>query len=84
MTPSLKRALRLMLLTALPSLILLSCALQTPTPATSADTAAGVVTDTGCVAFARLTFDRLKDTDETIRQIKAYDAARDAVCGGGK
>lgn len=35
------------------------------------------------MAFPRLTFSRLHDTDETIRQIKGYDAARDALCGPG-
>lgn len=46
---------------------------QTPTPVTSA-----------CTAFPRITFSRLKDTEETIRQVKAYDAGRDAICGKGK
>lgn len=42
------------------------------------------VTDGGCVEFDRITFDRLKDTTETIAQVKQYDARRDAVCGEGK
>lgn len=53
--------------------ILTACAHQIPTPATD-----------GCVAFARLSFSRLHDTTETIQQVKAYDAARDAICGKGK
>lgn len=54
--------------------LLTSCANRPPT----------VVTDAGCVTFKRLTFDRLKDTDQTIEQVKAYDARRDAICGEGQ
>lgn len=54
--------------------LLTACASPRPT----------VVTDAGCVVFPRLTFDRLKDTDATIAQVKAYDARRDAVCGTGQ
>lgn len=54
--------------------ILPACAHQNPTP----------VTDGACVVFPRLTFDRLEDTLDTIVQVKAYDARRDAVCGAGK
>lgn len=43
-----------------------------------------IMTDAGCVTFPRLTFDRLKDTAETIEQVKAYDARRDAICGKGE
>lgn len=50
-----------------------ACALPTPTVATDA-----------CVAFKRLTFDRLNDTLPTIAGIKSYDDARDAVCGVGR
>ena len=50
-----------------------ACAHLTPTAATSA-----------CTAFPRITFDRLNDTLETIRQVKSYDAGRDAICGKGK
>lgn len=59
-------------------LILTACATPTPIPATNTPPASA------CAAFARISFDRLKDTDETIRQVKAYDAARDALCGKGK
>lgn len=45
-----------------------------PTPATNI----------GCLEFNRLTFSRLHDTLETIAGIKAYNAARDKVCGVGK
>lgn len=51
-----------------------ACAAPTPT----------LVINGGCVEFDRLTFDRLKDTDDTIAQVKKYDARRDAVCGEGK
>lgn len=50
-----------------------ACASPPQTPVTSA-----------CTAFPRITFSRLKDTEETIRQVKAYDAGRDAICGKGK
>ena len=53
--------------------LLTACAHLTPTPVPSA-----------CTAFPRISFDRLHDTDETIRQVKAYDAGRDAVCGKGR
>lgn len=83
-TPRAKRwlltlARRLMLALALPPLILAGCVTQTPIAETKP-----VQTDSGCVAFARITFDRLHDTTDTIAQVKAYDAARDAVCGKGK
>jgi hypothetical protein len=38
----------------------------------------------GCLEFDRLTFSRLHDTEPTIAGIKAYDVARDRVCGVGK
>ena len=79
---------RLAPLIALPLLILAACANQTPTAVIDARsneaTAAQAPPTAACVAFARLTFDRLKDTPETIVQIKAYDAARDALCGKGQ
>lgn len=37
-----------------------------------------------CLAFDRITFDRLADTTETIARIKVYNAQRDALCGVGK
>lgn len=73
---------RMLLLLSLPP-ILASCAPLTPTPATSV-AAASAEADAGCTAFQRLTFDRLNDTLPTIAGIKAYDAARDAICGMGK
>lgn len=62
------------LLIALPTLTLGACASPTQT----------VVTDTGCLAFSRATFDRLNDTLPTITWVKDYDARRDAICGVGK
>lgn len=70
-------ARRVTLQTGLLLLTLAACASQTPTPVTSPAVAA-------CAAFSRITFDRLNDTAPTITQIKAYDAARDALCGVGK
>lgn len=71
---------RLMPLLGLPLLALAACASQTPIPATDGGTTVNV----GCVEFSRLTFSRLHDTDETIKGVKEYDAARDKVCGVGK
>lgn len=36
-----------------------------------------------CVAFKPITFDRLKDTDETIREVKDYNAAWTSLCAAG-
>lgn len=69
----------LILLIAL-SLIPTACARQTPIPATDG----GAAVNIGCLEFSRLTFSRLHDTEPTIAGIKAYDAARDKVCGVGK
>lgn len=60
------------------TLTLASCGHLTPTLATSAPPASA------CTAFPRLTYSRLHDTDETIRAVQGYDAARDALCGKGK
>lgn len=67
-------------LTSVSLLTLTSCATRIPTVATKPDPPPA---PSACVAFPRLTFSRLHDTDETIRQIKGYDAARDALCGPG-
>jgi len=65
---------RPLLLGVLALLSLTACSgIRTQTPVTSA-----------CTAFPRISFDRLNDTLDTIRQVKAYDAARNAVCGVGK
>lgn len=65
---------RLLPLSGLLTLCLLAaCEHLTPTPVTSA-----------CTAFPRISFDRLNDTEPTIKQVKAYDAGRDALCGKGK
>lgn len=50
--------------------------ISNPAPATTPASA--------CSAFSRISFSRLHDTPETIVQVKAYDAARDALCGKGK
>lgn len=57
------------------SLTLAACAPPIPTP----ETKASVV----CVAFKPITFDRLKDTDETIREVKDYNAAWVSLCAAG-
>lgn len=83
------------LLTLTLTLTLMSCATQTQTRATDpAPTAPPPLcataapppppTPSACVAFPRLNYSRLHDTDQTIREIRAYDAARDALCGKGK
>lgn len=64
-----------------PLAILTACAHRAPTAATEPATPPSAV---ACTAFARISFSRLHDTAETIRQVKAYDAARDALCGVGK
>lgn len=55
------------------SLTAFGCQTQTP------ETKASVV----CVAFKPITFDRLKDTDETIREVKDYNAAWASLCAAG-
>lgn len=65
-------------LTLVSLLTLTSCASHPPTVATSPAPAMA------CAAFPRISYSRLHDTDETLRQVKAYDAARDALCGIGK
>lgn len=72
-------------LLALLSPTLLACAHQAPTAAIDPPAAAaGPGLGPGCLAFDRLTFDRLGDTLPTIAGIKAYDAARDRICGAGR
>jgi len=66
-----------------PLVILAACAHRTPTAATE-PASAPAPRASACSAFARISFSRLHDTAETIRQVKAYDAARDALCGVGK
>jgi hypothetical protein len=53
----------------------------TPTAATVPPRPAPV--DTACVAFAPITYAKA-DTDQTIVQIRQYDAAWRALCGGGE
>ena len=62
-------------------MLLAACLLTTAACASRTQIA---VTNGGCLVFDRLTFDRLHDTDETIAQVKQYDARRDAICGQGK
>ena len=38
-------------------------------------------TDSACLAFAPITFSGTSDTPETIRQIRAHNAAWTALCG---
>jgi len=73
--------------TIAPLAILTACAHQIPTAATSPTSvapSAPAPSQLACAAFPRISFSRLHDTAETIRQVKAYDAARDALCGVGK
>lgn len=62
------------------ALMLMSCATRpasappTPTPATEAKPAA-------CAEFKPIIFSRQHDTEETIKQVKAHNAAWDALCG---
>lgn len=71
----------LALLTLLSTATLAGCASLGPTPATEP---AAPPASLACTAFPRISYSRLHDTDETIRQVLAYDAARDALCGKGK
>ena len=64
----------------LPSLLATLAACETPTP-TPATEAAPV---NPCTIFGLITFDRLKDTPQTIVQIKAYNAGYTKLCGAGK
>ena len=52
-----------------------ACATQTQTPATNLPPV-----NTACVAFQPIQFSRLHDTEETIVQVKAYNAAWEALC----
>lgn len=63
-------------------LILAACGTLRPTVATRPGPA--LPTPSACVAFPRLSYDRLKDTVPTIGEIKSYDAARDVLCGAGR
>ncbi len=54
---------------------LAACALLTPIAAPKHDPA-----KVACESFRLITFDRLTDTDETIRQIKGHNAAYRALC----
>jgi hypothetical protein len=37
-----------------------------------------------CAVWRPILYSRLHDTDETIRQVKALNAAREALCGDGQ
>lgn len=54
---------------------LTACALLTPIAAPKHDPA-----KVACESFRLITFDRLTDTDETIRQVKGHNAAYRALC----
>lgn len=87
-------AKRTMLLFATVLWTLTACANQTPTAET--DVLTGVTlgepqpatqvpmnaVPIACLAWKTITFDRLKDTLETISEVKASNAARAAYCGG--
>lgn len=64
-------------LTLVSLLTLTSCASPRQTLATSSSPA-------DCAAFPRISYSRKTDSDETIREVKGYLAARDALCGVGK
>lgn len=61
-----------MLLWSLP--ILQACATPVPTVATSS----------GCLDFARGSYDRLHDTLPTLAWFQTYNDQRDKLCGVGK
>lgn len=54
---------------------LAACAGQTPSPAIR-------VTDSACTAFGPILFSRLHDTEDTIKAVKAHNAAWEALCHG--
>ena len=56
-------------------IILTACALLTVTPAPKHDAA-----KVSCESFRLITFDRLADTEETIRQVKEHNAGYRALC----
>lgn len=62
-----------MLLSGICAITLSACAHLTPTPVSDAPSAA-------CSTFRLVSFDRLKDTEETIIQIKAHNAAWRCLC----
>lgn len=75
---------RLLGMSAMISLgILAACATQAPTVEIE-PSAPTIVVSNGCTAFPRITYSRKLDTDETIKQVREYNAARDAICGAGK
>lgn len=90
MSPKLDKLRKLPMLALL--LTLPACGHLTPTAAispvaTAAPPAAAPQAPSlnpGCTEFDRITFDRLLDTLPTVTEIKAYDAARDRICGVGK
>lgn len=71
---------RLMLQNVILPLMLAGCATEVPIAGISPEKAL----PTACTDFARITYSRLMDTEDTLIQLKAYDAARDAICGVGK
>lgn len=69
----LRRLPRATLLSVSCAIILSACETLTPTPAPDAPAAA-------CSTFRRISFDRFKDTEETIIQIKAHNVAWRCLC----
>lgn len=80
MPKSPKRRLPATLLTLSLLPILTACAGSIPTREISAATSSPPPVAI-CTVFKIITFDRLKDTEDTIRQVKDSNARRDALCG---
>lgn len=74
-----RRRRRLAMLLCVPLLTLPSCA----KPTLSSDQTNAILTTVPCKGLARITWSQ-HDTDQTIREIKANNAAYDAICGGSK
>lgn len=73
-----KRLLTLGMLLSLTACGTLSSTPVSPTPTQGISTAYPKV---ACLVWKTITFDRLKDTTETILEVKAGNVAREAYCG---
>lgn len=67
------------MLLCVPLLTLPSCA----KPTLTSDQSNAILTTVPCQGFKRLTWSK-HDTDQSIAEIKAFNAAYDAVCGAPK
>lgn len=76
--PWLRAATRIALLGAIPT----ACAPTTASVATDPPPAATSPAALACRAFAPILWST-RDTDETIRQVRAHNAAHRALCGAG-